>query len=158
MGSIKHGFENLPEKDFAGVYADLREGGWAAPAASAEEISRDDLVSHLRAIAGAAVKAVLTRNPGGLYKPDARHAHVATDLDAYDEPILLPPCPDDPVACGHAQVFSAHRVVKKEAGLTEEGEVAYREEERPSHLSICFRRLPCAPNALTAADVLGARE
>lgn len=61
MSTIVSGFENVPEKDFSGIYADLYRFGWPMPEKSSEEVIRDEVVEHLRAIVTELIQEEITR-------------------------------------------------------------------------------------------------
>lgn len=70
MSAIKTGFDNVPTEDekgaraaYAMLYADLDRLSLRKPTAKSDEISRDDLVAHLRTLAGELVARYIASAP-----------------------------------------------------------------------------------------------
>jgi len=73
MAAIKTGFDNVPAETekgaraaYAMLYADLDRLALRKPATTSEEITRDDLVAHLRAVAGELVAGYIASGPKAL--------------------------------------------------------------------------------------------
>ena len=68
MGAIVTGFDQLPDEDraaYARIYRALSRRGWPVPAIDSTDITRPQLLAHLRSVAGQIVRDELDNDPEG---------------------------------------------------------------------------------------------